>query len=108
MALNITLNIYDKSNNHLGRHYLYFGKALRRSSWQEWEWIKDQGFTVDGPWAFDEGNEQKNYAVSKKQLSEWIEKGYLSPDSSGQDSSSCFMDSYPEDSVCLLNFMDWS
>ena len=107
MALNITLNIYDQSGNQLGRHYLYFGKVII-GSWSGWDWVKNQGFTIDGPWAFDEGNEITSYAVQKQQLSKWIEDGFLSKDSLGRDLSTSFIDSYPEGSIFKLNFMDWS
>lgn len=108
MALDITLNVYDPSNNILGRHFLYFGKALNGNLWQEWNWIKAQGFNVDGPWVFDPGKEINSHTVSKHQLSQWIEQRFLITKSSGEDSYSNFIDSYPEDSVFKLNFIDWS
>ena len=108
MAVNITLNIYDKAGgDHIKRIYLYFGKSLR-GLWDGWKWVESQGFSVDGPWAYDNGNEKKNYEVTKAQLIEWLDKGFLSVDVLGRDNSTTFLDQYPEDSIFLLNFVDWS
>ena len=108
MAVNINLNIYDESNNQLGRHQLFFGKALRGASWQGWIWVEDQGFKIDSPWAYERGNDITSYKVTKPQLTKWIENGFLSLDALGRDNSSSFLDDYPEDSILKINFIDWS
>lgn len=108
MAVNVTLNIFDKTGeNHLKRIYLYFGEALP-GTWDGWKWAENQGLTIDGPWAYDEGNHQSIFSISKLQLSKWIEKGFLSADALGREQSASFLDAFPDDAIFYLNFMDWS
>ena len=108
MAVNITLNIFDPTRtNHLKRILLYFGKSLP-GTWDGWKWVEEQGFSIDGPWALDNGNETTKYKVSKSQIKEWFEKGFLSSDALGHDNTTSFLEQFPENSIFELNFLDWS
>ena len=108
--VDITLNVYDSSDTErIGRQYLYFGKSLGYTAlWNGWHWVKEQGMTVDLPNVLDNKTAKHGSVVSKTQLREWIEGGFLSVEPSGKDGISDFLDSYPDGSIFRLWFLDWS
>lgn len=107
MAVDINLNMYNGSR-HLGCIHLYFGRALQATSWSGWDWVEGNGMKVDGPWVLDDKNAEHGTAVSREQIIEWIENGYLSRSPRGDDTSSDFIRAYPKSTSFKLWFLDWS
>lgn len=104
--MDINLNIYDETGTkHLGREYLFFGKALH-GTFDGWDWVEKQGMKVDGPWAFDEGATKSNTIVLKSQLIQWISDGYLST-AHADGYSLDFLDKYPSNAIFNLWFVDF-
>lgn len=106
MAVDINLNIYN-GGRHRDCIHLYFGKALS-SQWEGWDWAEKNGMKVDAPWTLDDKNAEHGTVVSREQIIEWIENGYLSQSPRGDDMSTDFIRAYPKSTIFKLWFLDWS
>ena len=109
MATDINLHINSKNIGDLpGRLNLYFGRSLNCNSNLGWSWVKEQGMEVEGPWAYEKEPDEVGKKISKERLAHWIANGWLSRDPFGKDTSTSFLDEYPDDAEFIISFIDWS
>ena len=100
MAIDLNLNMYN-GNRHLCCIHLYFRKALS-SQWDGWDWIEKNGMKVDPPLVRDNKETELGTIISREQIIEWIENGYLSRAPRGEDTSADFIKAYPKSTTFKL------
>lgn len=110
MAVDIDLEVFSDASEtkRIGLVYLYFGNALNTSSWAGWDWVRDNGMSVDPPNVLDNKNAKRGKIIPKETLMEWINNGYLTSALLTQTTSPDFLNAYPANAVFRLSFLDWS